>query len=90
MQSGHEEGRFSPGHAQEFETSFALAMFPENVRTEGWPDQPGQTPSLATAAKGKALIERIVERVTAYLRKMTARGWSRSRRTSRNQAVPEP
>jgi hypothetical protein len=34
MQSGHEEGRFSPGHAQEFETSFALAMFPENVRTE--------------------------------------------------------
>ena len=70
MQSGHEEGRFSPGHAQEFETSFALAMFPENVRTEVWADQPDQTPSLATAAKGKAFIERIVERVTAYLREM--------------------
>jgi creatinine amidohydrolase/Fe(II)-dependent formamide hydrolase-like protein len=70
MQSGHEEGRFSPGHAQGFERSFALAMFPENVRTELWADQPDQTPSLATAAKGKALIERIVELVTAYLREM--------------------
>jgi len=62
MQSGHEKGRFSPGHAQEFETSFALAVFPENVRTEVWADQPDQTPSLTTAAKGKAFVERRVDR----------------------------
>jgi creatinine amidohydrolase/Fe(II)-dependent formamide hydrolase-like protein len=59
-----------PGHAQEFETSFALAVFTESVRTEVWADQPDQTPSLATAAKGKAFAERIIERVTAYLREM--------------------
>ncbi|MGL4551661.1 MAG: creatininase family protein [Gemmataceae bacterium] len=61
---------FSPGHAQEFETSFALAAFPENVRTAVWADQPDPTPALATAAKGEVLIGRIVERVTAYVRGM--------------------
>jgi creatinine amidohydrolase/Fe(II)-dependent formamide hydrolase-like protein len=53
-----------------FETSFALAAFPENVRTEMWADQPDPTPALATAAKGEAFLARIVERVTAYLREM--------------------
>jgi creatinine amidohydrolase len=61
---------FSPGHAQEFETSFGLAAFPENVRTQMWSDQADQTPALATAAKGQAFIERIVERLTNYLREM--------------------
>ena len=59
-----------PGHAQEFETSFALAAFPENVRTHMWTDQPDPTPALATAEKGEQFIQRAVERVTEYLRDM--------------------
>lgn len=59
-----------PGHAQEFETAFALAAFPENVRTNMWTDQVDQTPSMATAEKGAKLIETIIERVTQYVRDM--------------------
>lgn len=70
LQSGHKPDMFSPGHAQEFETSFALAAFPENVRTHMWTEQVDQTPALATVAKGEAFIDRIVERVTIYLRDM--------------------
>ncbi len=67
LKSGHRLPQDLPGHAQEFETAFALAAFPENVRTGVWTDQPDPTPSLATAHAGRALIERIVERVTGYL-----------------------
>jgi creatinine amidohydrolase len=70
LQSNHKPDVFSPGHAQEFETSFALAAFPENVRTQMWTDQADPTPALATASKGEVLIGRIVERVTAYVREM--------------------
>jgi len=56
-----------PGHAQEFETSIALAAFPENVRTEAWADQPDPTPPIATREKGEKLLGRIVDRVTGYL-----------------------
>ena len=59
-----------PGHAQEFETSMGLARFPENVRTDMWQDQEDQKPSLATAEKGEAFIERIVDRVSAMLQDM--------------------
>ena len=59
-----------PGHAQEFETSFALAVFPENVRTQMWTDQPDPKPALATAEQGRAFINRIVSRVAAHLREM--------------------
>jgi creatinine amidohydrolase len=59
-----------PGHAQEFETSFALAAFPANVRTDMWRDQPDPRPALATAEKGRELIARIVERVAAYVEDM--------------------
>ncbi|HUG67521.1 MAG TPA: hypothetical protein VMM76_07200, partial [Pirellulaceae bacterium] len=59
-----------PGHAQEFETSFALAAFPDNVRTDMWTDQADQKPALATAEKGTAFIERAVERVSAYVQDM--------------------
>ena len=59
-----------PGHAQEFETSFALAAFPENVRTDMWTDQPDPTPAMATAEKGAAFIERTVERVSNYVQAM--------------------
>ena len=70
LQSGHKPDVFSPGHAQEFETSFALAVFPDNVRTAMWTDQADPTPALATAAKGQVLLDRIVERVTGYVREM--------------------
>ncbi len=59
-----------PGHAQEFETSFALAAFAENVRTDMWTDQPDPTPAMATAEKGEAFIERTVDRVAAYVQDM--------------------
>lgn len=59
-----------PGHAQEFETSIALAAFPENVRTEVWGQQPDWTPAMATAEKGGELLRRIVDRVADYLEAM--------------------
>lgn len=59
-----------PGHAQEFETSVAMAEFPENVRTDMWTDQPDSSPALATAETGKVLLELIVTRVADYVRDM--------------------
>ena len=59
-----------PGHAQEFETAFALAAFPENVRTKMWTDQADQKPALATARQGEEFIKRIVERVTIFVQEM--------------------
>lgn len=59
-----------PGHAQEFETAFALAEFPENVRRAALGDQPDPAPALARAEAGRALCDLIVERVTAYVRDM--------------------
>ena len=43
-----------PGHAQEFETAFALAAFPENVRQDAMHDQEDQEPLAATAAAARA------------------------------------
>jgi creatinine amidohydrolase len=59
-------GRF-PGHAQEFETAFALAAFPENVRQEAMQDQEDREPLEATAEEGAALIEAIVGTGTEYV-----------------------
>lgn len=56
-----------PGHAQEFETAFALAEFPENVRTDAVGDQPDRAPAAAREEAGRALVDRIVERVAAYV-----------------------
>ena len=61
-----------PGHAQEFETAFARAAFPENVRSAAMQDQPDQSPTHATAAAGQQLIERVIERVAAHLTEMIA------------------
>lgn len=69
-----------PGHAQEFETSMALQLFPENVRREMWRDQEDLKPALATAEKGQAFFERIVERVAAHASEMME--------GRRDQAVP--
>jgi len=62
-------GRF-PGHAQEFETAFALAAFPENVRHAAMAEQTDREPLQATAAAGHVMIEGIVEGVTRHLRAM--------------------
>lgn len=70
LESGQRLPQDLPGHAQEFETSFALAAFPDNVRTDMWTDQADQKPALATAEKGTAFIERAVERVSAYVQDM--------------------
>jgi len=59
-----------PGHAQEFESAFALASFPENVRTRIWTDQADQKPSRATKQSGEEFVKRIVERVAAFLQEM--------------------
>ncbi|MGE3409945.1 MAG: creatininase family protein [Pirellulales bacterium] len=70
LESGQRMPYDMPGHAQEWETSFALAAFPENVRTDMWKDQEDQKPSLATAEKGRIYIERIVDRLAVYLQEM--------------------
>lgn len=70
LQSGTRRPYDLPGHAQEFETSFALAVFPENVRTEMWTDQPDPTPAMATAATGRKFIELLMPRLVAKLQAM--------------------
>ena len=70
LRSGHRLPQDLPGHAQEFETAFALSAFAENVRTNMWKDQPDQKPSTATAYQGTELIKRIVDRVTVYVQEM--------------------
>ncbi len=59
-----------PGHAQEFETAFALAAFPENVRHDAMRDQADKEPLTATAEAGRKLIEAIVTEVVKYLEGM--------------------
>ena len=59
-----------PGHAQEFETAFALAAFPSNVRYEAMTDQQDQSPTCATAVAGEKLIDRTVDRVAKRVRDM--------------------
>jgi creatinine amidohydrolase len=59
-----------PGHAQEFETAFALAAFPENVRHDAMADQEDKEPLAATAEAGQAVIDGIVTGVSAHVQKM--------------------
>ena len=56
-----------PGHAQEFETAFALAVFPENVRQDAMQDQDDKEPLSATAAAGAAMIDAIVQHTSAFV-----------------------
>ena len=70
LKSGQRLPYDMPGHAQEWETSFALAAFPENVRTDAVNDQPDPGPGMATAATGQEYITRIVDRLTVYVQEM--------------------
>ena len=56
-----------PGHAQEFETAFALAAFPENVRAEAMRTQDDREPLAATAEAGAAIIDAIVDATTDFV-----------------------
>src|SRR5580698_8280492 len=60
VQSQLKTGR-CPGQAHEFETAFALAAFPENVRREAMQDQSDQEPLQATAEAGLVIIAAIVD-----------------------------
>jgi len=51
-----------PGHAQEFETSTGLYLFPDNVRVDRMGDEPEA--AQGTAEKGKVLIEAAIAEVT--------------------------
>ena len=64
-----ETNRF-PGHAQEFETAFAMAAFSENVRHAAMQDQEDKEPLYATAENGKALIELAVNNVASFVQEM--------------------
>ena len=66
-----ETGRW-PGHAQEFETAFALSAFPENVRADAMRDQSDQEPLAATAQAGAVMIDAIVDGVAGHVRAMIA------------------
>ena len=59
-----------PGHAQEFETAFALAVFPENVRRDAMQDQEDKEPLEATAESGAVLVETIIDAVTKHVAAM--------------------
>lgn len=59
-----------PGHAQEFETAFALAAFPENVRHDAMQDQEDKEPLAATAEVGQILIDATADAVAAHLQDM--------------------
>ena len=56
-----------PGHAQEFETAFALAVFPENVRHDAMQEQEDKEPLEATAEAGAAMIESIVDNTAKFV-----------------------
>ena len=56
-----------PGHAQEFETAFALAAFPENVRHDAMADQEDKEPLAANAEAGAVMIEAIVANLCEFV-----------------------
>lgn len=61
-----------PGHATEYETSMALALFPDKVRRDAMHDQEDRLPLEATSEKGEQLAEFAVARTVEYLEGMIA------------------
>lgn len=57
-----------PGHADEYETSMAMALFPERVHAEYMEQE--SSSKYATSEKGAALIQPAVDGVSELLRKM--------------------
>ena len=59
-----------PGHAGEFETSFAIEAFPENVRINAISDNKDAESQSASAEKGRILIDRAVEGTIGLIKEM--------------------
>ena len=59
-----------PGHAQEYETAFALALFPENIRSEAMRNQQDRSPLDASAEQGILLANAAVDATAAVVRGM--------------------
>ena len=57
-----------PGHAQEYETSMALYMFPENVRMDEKESSPDPGVRAATAEKGERLYNAMIEPLTEFVK----------------------
>tara|TARA_Y100000590_G_scaffold254994_1_gene286302 strand:- start:8008 stop:8784 length:777 start_codon:yes stop_codon:yes gene_type:complete len=53
-----------PGHAGEFETSFALEAFPENVRQSAINKNKDPEPKYASSDKGRLLIDKAIQGIT--------------------------
>lgn len=70
LRSGDRLPEDLPGHAQEFETSIALAAFAENVRQEAISDQADPTPAFASSLTGQQLLERVLDRLQERLERM--------------------
>ena len=66
----HMQTDIIPGHAKEFETSIALALFPQNVRPEAMNELTDKDPLLATAEKGRLFVAETVRRTVEHLEKM--------------------
>ena len=63
----HLQTKRCPGHAQEFETAFAVAAFTENVRHDAMQDLDDKEYILAIEAAGAAMIEAIVDNVSRFV-----------------------
>ncbi len=59
-----------PGHALDYETSMALALFPERVREDALQDQEDQEPLNGTAEKGRIFVEAAVIKTVEYVQGM--------------------
>ena len=66
------EGDSYPGHAGEFETSFALYALPDNVREEATAAS-GKDAAYGTAEKGRALCDKAIDGVADLVREMLDR-----------------
>ncbi len=62
-----------PGHAQEFETSFTMHAFPDNVRTDAIQFNKSKDPSLGTADKGRLILDKAIEGVVEVVHDMLGR-----------------
>lgn len=68
----HLKTRAIPGHAKEFETSIALALYPDNVRREAMREHTDPDPLEATAEKGRLFVGEAIRGTVEYLRQMIA------------------
>ncbi len=59
-----------PGHALDYETSMALALFPEQVRHDAMQSQEEKEPLEGTAEKGRIFVEAAVSKTVEYLEGM--------------------